>query len=228
RYLTKVTTYNSNNESLKPQSFEYNTTGEFKGTIHKIKNTTGSEVTYSYENKFLFKNNPIEYNAGDINGIPLDKDPGKFADFEINERFFVEMKELQNIAYVYSWNGNSLQGKTINFDDYAWVKNYYYKKLMGDNYFGFVYENTVQLAILNKDGYSWKTVKFELPFEKMADKWRNQLTCIVRDNYILIISKATKEILPLIYNGNGFIVSEKITLSNSIFFWKEQSFLVSN
>ncbi|MEL6638086.1 MAG: hypothetical protein AAFW73_11505 [Bacteroidota bacterium] len=61
RYLTSITQRNSSNQTLPPQSFEYNTTGTYKGGLKKVTYPMGGTVTYNYQNKYLFYNGSNRY-----------------------------------------------------------------------------------------------------------------------------------------------------------------------
>ncbi|WP_025668106.1 hypothetical protein [Aquimarina megaterium] len=222
RYLTQITTYNKNNESLNPQIFVYNTTGIFKGTIHKIKNTTGSEVTYQYENKLLHNNAPKVYLSGfqNSNGYeidPLDPNPTKGEYFSLNDgnALVKYVPAVSGNAYflIRTWDGKDWRGKKLSVNHTHELSNHR-KTFIGKNYFGYYFKEKIRIFSLDKDGYSWKQNDFEIsiPPEKVK-------SLITNDDYVLIISTEGK-ILPLVQNGsewqkmNSFNGSNTNSISN--------------
>lgn len=217
RYLTQITTYNKNNESLNPQNFIYNTTGVFKGTIHKIKNTTGSEVTYQYENKLLHNNAPKVYLSGfqNSNGYeidPLDPSPTKGEYFSLNDgnALVKYVPAISGNAYflIRIWDGKDWRGKKLSVNHEHGLSNHR-KTFIGKDYFGYYFKEKIRIFSLDKDGYSWKQNDFEtsIPPEKVK-------SLITNDDYVLIISTEGK-ILPLVQNGSEWQKMNSFNGSNT-------------
>ena len=199
RYLTKVTTYNSSNESLNPQRFEYNITGEFKGTIYKIKNTNGSEVIYQYENKFLFKNEPIKLNESGVEILSPY--------FLVNDEYFVQIDrsiEEKRYAIVSNWKNGTIESEKIYFENYQVEGRTYYKEFIGDNFFGFVHNNVVQIMYRGSDKISWKKVKFTLPYQYARYDWPKRIKLVNKNNYILVVTAS--DTYPIVFNGSEMVL----------------------
>lgn len=67
RFLTSITEKNLAGNNLPPNTFQYNTSGDFKGSIMKWTKPEGGSITYNYEKKFLFTNNNATANNNSSN-----------------------------------------------------------------------------------------------------------------------------------------------------------------
>lgn len=188
RYLTQITLNNSNNEPLNPQRFEYNTDGVFKGTIHKIKNTTGSEVTYQYENKFLYNNSPSY-----INHSYTSSSAHALSVFLKDNIIVRNVKGVTNPYFlVNTWNGEN------------WIEEiFYYNKqssvgaisFVEDDYMGYYFQNTCTIFCLDDDGYTWKEKTFDVPI--IATEISQVITT---DRYVIFVAK-DGTMIPIVKSG---------------------------
>ncbi|MDC8002584.1 hypothetical protein POV27_00845 [Aureisphaera galaxeae] len=182
RYLTKITTLNSANESLRPQIFEYHTSGDFQGALHKTINSMGSVITYSYQNKLLYTNSENRYHPD----YQYDNSVKLKSKYLNDNSIFV--KTGSDIKLM-DWDGQYWRVTEINGDDSMFYEN---------TYFGFQDADADELHLWSKDadGYSYSETIIPL------DDGGNGL--LKYDDFLLYIKD---KIYPIYYDGKKWIKS---------------------
>ncbi len=169
RYLQSVTQENSLGEVLPGKSFEYYTSGAFKGGLKKINYPLGGSITYTYKDQALFTNSANNYTGETINNT------GYYYYAMMTKDNYVltlyKSQTAENGKHTFkvnrsSWNGENWIENEFVFsykitDDYPngnnWLENF--QTLFGKNYYGFLYhEGTnakLDLFHLSPDGHNW-------------------------------------------------------------------------
>ncbi len=175
RYLTSLTQTSYNNgssEILPAQSFEYNYTGTFQGGIKKINYPAGGSVTYTYDSKTLFSNDPNQFEEGNI----IAPSGYIYHSAYVSDNYGIYAFRTQNIVsgdkyrfifYRVWWNGEKWEWEDFIFPhlipdpDYAnqggALKDFY--AVFEKDFYGFAYDKgttaDIYLYHLNQDGRTW-------------------------------------------------------------------------
>ncbi len=170
RYLQSITQENSAGEILPGKSFEYYTSGAFKGGLKKIKYPLGGSATYNYSNKTLFTNTANRYT-----GSRSDNSDYTYYGMVSKDNYSLKfMKSKTSVGGLHTfkvnrstWNGQNWVEDAhvisdIIKDEYPsgriWLENF--QTVFGKDYYAFLYTNgvysNVHLFHLKPNGHEWE------------------------------------------------------------------------
>ncbi len=212
RYLTSVTQRNGSGETLPAQSFEYYTTGTYKGGLKKVSYPMGGSVTYNYQNQEIFTNGPNRF-AG--------SEPDNSADFYYHAAYVRDnyVLKLYRSKTVYSgqkhqfkivrhwWNGTEWESDNYLIPVSAKVNNYgqleNMQAIFKEDFYGvMVYDDErayVYLWHLHKDGRTWVPYRHSYLY---VGPGRPQF--LAGDNFTAIGSKHDGKLYTYCWNGSNW------------------------
>ena len=171
RYLTSITTTNhdgTNSESLPPETFEYNYSGTFKGTLDKRNFIDGGSISYNYFNKSIFYNGVNRFNTS------FSWPSGyQFTSCVVKDNYSLFFLKTDNPVsgdkyrfkiFRFTWDGMNWNHNEFTFphliaDTYHSdaLQNFYVT--MEEEFYGFAYDKgdraDVYFFHLNSDGMTW-------------------------------------------------------------------------
>ncbi len=171
RYLQSITRENSTGEILPGKSFEYHTSGAFKGGLKKIHYPLGGSVTYNYTNKTLFTNTANRYTGSRAN----NSDYYYYGMVTKDNYSLMFLKSKASVGGLHTfkvnrsfWNGqNWVEDEyvipDIIKDEYpngrVWLENF--QTVFGKDYYAFLYTNgiysNIHLFHLKPNGHDWES-----------------------------------------------------------------------
>ncbi|MBL0684177.1 hypothetical protein [Aquimarina mytili] len=171
RYLQSITRENNAGEILPGKSFEYHTSGSFKGGLKKIHYPLGGSATYHYTNKALFSNVANRYTGS----RPDNSDYTYYAMVSKDNYSLKFYKSKTSVGGLYTFkvNRSSWNGKNWVEDEYVipdiirdeypngqiWLENF--QAVFGKDYYAFLYTNgvysNIHLFHLKPNGHYWES-----------------------------------------------------------------------
>lgn len=220
RYLTKIIQENKNGASMPPQEFEYNLTGDFKGSLSKIIYPTGGSVTYNYKKKTLFTNtaNRFTGNQPNVSGYQL-KGSLNVGDYVLD--LYRTDNPVSGGLYRYKivryhWTGSNWAMNeytfphllTWGYGDLTWRFDGF-KMVVGSDYYGFMYHNrstktaNLYLFHLKNDGKTWAySSLYNSSIEsKNESPYTEDPSFLSGNNFVALGTKKSGELR--IYTWNG-------------------------